>query len=129
MGLGFYMTLAAVPLFYVSYNMANGSQGDFFDRQFQKYREGKKLGEDKDLLYQAAVSQAIVDRARLSSYPRETSGPDLKFPEMFNTGSPWNQAVGQGADMRQLEEHYRKVHAEAEEQRIERMKTSMFVPA
>jgi len=48
---------------------------------------------------------------------------------MFNTGSPWNQAVGQGADMRQLEEHYRKVHAEAEEQRIVRMKTSMFVPA
>jgi len=45
----------------------------------------------------------------------------------FNAGSPWNQAVGQGADMRPLEEHYRKVRAQAEEERIARMKDGKVV--
>jgi len=42
---------------------------------------------------------------------------------MFNTGSPWNQAVGQGADLRQLEEYYRTVRDQAEEERVARMKS------
>lgn len=48
---------------------------------------------------------------------------------MFNTGSPWNQAVGQGADMRQLEEYYRKVRAQAEDERVARMKTGKVLSA
>lgn len=144
--MGFYMTLAAVPLFYVGYSFAYGSEDNFLARQYQKYKEGRKEGEDTDRLHQAVVSQAILDRARLSSYPRETTGPDLNYPEygtvpaskvtngntnttcrMFNAGSPWNQAVGQGADMRQLEEYYGRVRAQAEEERIARMKDGKVV--
>lgn len=79
--LGFYMTLAAVPVFYVGYSLAYGPQDNFLARQYLKYKEGKKESEDADRLHQAVLSQAIMDRARLSSYPRETSGPDLNFPE------------------------------------------------
>lgn len=78
---GFYMTLAAVPIFYVGYRMAYGSEDGFVYRQYLKYKEGKKESEDADRLHQAVLSQAILDRARLSSFPRETSGPDLSFPE------------------------------------------------
>ena len=41
---------------------------------------------------------------------------------MFNAGSPWNQAAGEGtANMKELEEHYRKVQAEVEQERIGRI--------
>lgn len=42
---------------------------------------------------------------------------------MFNAGSPWNQAAGQGsANMKELEEHYKRVHAELEQDRQARIK-------
>lgn len=42
---------------------------------------------------------------------------------MFNAGSPWNQAAGESsANLKQLEEHYRRVQAEVEEERIARLK-------
>jgi len=75
------MTLAAVPLFYAGYSLAYGSEDNFLARQYLKYKEGKKEGEDTDRLHQAVLAQAVMDRARLSSYPRETTGPDLNYPE------------------------------------------------
>lgn len=42
---------------------------------------------------------------------------------MFNSGSPWNQAAGEGtANMKELEEHYKKVYAELEQERTARIK-------
>jgi len=75
------MTLAAVPLFYIGYSLAFGSEDNVFARYYQSYKEGTKDSADRDRLHQTVVQQAILDRARLSSYPRETSGPDLNWPE------------------------------------------------
>lgn len=36
---------------------------------------------EKNMLHETVLGQAIQDRARLSSYPRETSGPELAYPE------------------------------------------------
>lgn len=79
--MGFYMTLAAVPIFYVGYSLAYGSEDNYFARQYLKYKEGKKDSADRDLLHEAVLRQAIADRTRTASYPRETAGPDLRYPE------------------------------------------------
>lgn len=78
---GLFITLAAVPLFYVGYSLAYGSEDNYFARLYQQYKEGKQATAEADKLHQAALGEAIRDRARLSSYPRETTGPDLKYPE------------------------------------------------
>ena len=73
--------MAAVPVFYVGYNLAYGSENNFIARLFLQYKAGKKATADADALHMAVMSQAIADRTRLSSYPREVAGPDLKYPE------------------------------------------------
>lgn len=78
---GFYMTLAAVPIFYVGYSLAYGSPDNYFARQYQKFKDGKKDSQEKDLLHQTVMAQAISDRARMKSFPRESTGPELRFPE------------------------------------------------
>jgi hypothetical protein len=39
---------------------------------------------------------------------------------VFNGGSPYNLAVGQSADLREVQAYYNRIHAEAEEERIAR---------
>ena len=75
------MMLAAVPLFYVGYNLAYGSDDGMIARQFLKFKEGKPETGSRETLHQTALNQAVSDRAMLMSYPRETAGPDLAYPE------------------------------------------------
>lgn len=74
---GMYLTLAVVPIFYVGYQLASGSDDNMFGRLYQNFKEGKKATVDADALHTAVLSQAISDRARLSSYPRDTGGPGV----------------------------------------------------
>lgn len=78
---GIWWTLLAVPVFYTGYSLATGGDDNTFGRMFQQFKEGKRATEEADALHTAVMAQAITDRARLSSYPREVSGPNLKNPE------------------------------------------------
>lgn len=78
---GFYYTLATIPLFYVVYSIAKGSEDNFVARQYHNLKEGSRKTAEADTLHIAALSQAIEDRAKLSSFPREVGSRELNYPE------------------------------------------------
>lgn len=48
-----------------------------------------------------------------------------EMTRMFNAGSPYNAAVGEtGINLKELEQYYRKVQAEVEDERAARLKQS-----
>lgn len=55
---------------------------------FQATKASRAGVYEKNILHETVLGQAIQDRARLSSYPRETSGPELAYPE-YVLPKPW----------------------------------------
>lgn len=76
-----WLTLTSVPIFYVGYSLATGGDDNYFARLYQQFKDGKKATVEADALHTAVMAQAISDRARLSSFPRDTSGPNLHSTE------------------------------------------------
>jgi len=63
------------------------------------------------------IEQAAADR-NLFLNSKGSPHVDLRFPEIFNTGSPWNIQAGQSANMDKLIAHYEKQSFDAQEQHL-----------
>lgn len=79
------MFLASVPIFYVTYSIMKGSPDNSINKMFQSLKASRAGVYEKNMLHETVLGQAILDRARLASYPRETNGPDLSNPEYART--------------------------------------------
>ncbi|KAI9843732.1 MAG: hypothetical protein M1838_002495 [Thelocarpon superellum] len=64
------------------------------------------------------VEQAAFDRNLFQS-SRKNATVELRFPEIFNTGSPYNHIAGHsGGDLTTLIEHYEKQNRDEEERKV-----------
>ncbi|KAF6220193.1 hypothetical protein HO133_003324 [Letharia lupina] len=75
----------------------------------------------RNTMHTKMVEQAGADRNLFQGSPW-SHHIDLKFPEIFNTGSPYNIPAGHSADLGALRAHYEKKNVEVEEKRIAKLK-------
>ncbi|KAL3417567.1 NADH-ubiquinone oxidoreductase 17.8 kDa subunit [Phlyctema vagabunda] len=121
LGTQFYFVLALVPasiaLYAASTPSADGTQ-PAFSRLIESYSAYKKEWAEKaaqtNTLHTQMAEQAAFDRNLFQSTPGSPHY-ELKFPEIFNTGSPYNGVAGHRArNMDEVVAHYHKLNADAE---------------
>lgn len=78
---GFWTAVAAVPAFYVSYQLAS-NPNNFVGRFFDGYAGVKEKFEGKNnSVHDAALKQAIEDRILLKGSARNDAGPPVRYQE------------------------------------------------
>nr|POF12929.1 nadh-ubiquinone oxidoreductase 17.8 kda subunit, mitochondrial [Quercus suber] len=129
---GFYVTLAALPLSVAAYRFTSGGEDlPYFTRKItDTYESYAKKWADRNDLHTQAVEQAGNDRVlMIGETDRKARTVDLKFPEQFNGGCPWNVPAGQGhINLDNVIAKYEKEAFEANEKKLEQLRTNT-VPA
>ncbi|KAI4106656.1 MAG: hypothetical protein L6R37_002048 [Teloschistes peruensis] len=115
---GFYLVIAALPLSFAVYKFSRSSDdsGDeasqpWFTRMIRRYDSWQRAFGERNALHTNMLEQAGHDRNLFYNSPRSEM-IDLSFPEIFNTGSPYNVPAGHGANLDELIAHYKKKNAE-----------------
>ncbi|MCJ1300793.1 hypothetical protein MMC08_003592 [Hypocenomyce scalaris] len=119
LGRGFYIALGVFPLSFAIYKFSRSQDGSsansaqpIFTRIINSYSQYKESWTARNTLHTAMIEQAAHDRNLFQS-SAPSKHIDLKFPEIFNCGSPWNIPAGQGtANLDALIAHYEKKNAE-----------------
>ncbi|MCJ1363447.1 hypothetical protein MMC16_002554 [Acarospora aff. strigata] len=135
LGKGFYITLSLLPLSFAVYKFSHSSNDPrdeaakpLFTRLIDSYSSYKERWAARNTLHTAMIEQAAHDRNLFHS-SRPSSHVELKFPEIFNTGSPWNIPAGQGgANLDKLIAHYEKKNYEAEEKKVRTLREGLKEP-
>ncbi|KAI9048163.1 hypothetical protein LZ554_007958 [Drepanopeziza brunnea f. sp. 'monogermtubi'] len=122
LGTQFFVALAIVPLslgvYAVSRPDAQGHPRGFSNFIGSYYTEYKDRWAQTNTIHTAALEAAAFDRNLFQSTPG-TKHVDLRFPEILNTGSPFNVSAGQGPrNMDALVAHYEKQNSDAEEKKV-----------
>ncbi|KAM0802471.1 hypothetical protein BDR22DRAFT_131930 [Usnea florida] len=128
LGRGFYVSIAALALSFALYKFSRSSSSDpstkgdpskqpLLTRAIGYYDYWQDEYARRSTIHTRMVEQAGADRNLFQSSPW-THHIDLKFPEIFNTGSPYNVPAGHSADLGALRAHYEKKNVEAEEKRM-----------
>ncbi|TKA82747.1 hypothetical protein B0A55_01113 [Friedmanniomyces simplex] len=100
-GSGFYITLAAIPLSFALYKFTRQDTTEqpwatrYIVDTYNQYAEQWARRNDT---HTHAIEQAASDKLLFLNEVR--NGPklvDVRFPEQFNAGSPWNVPAGQGS--------------------------------
>ncbi|KAI9722597.1 MAG: hypothetical protein M1812_001528 [Candelaria pacifica] len=136
LGKGFYITIATLSLSFAIYKFSRSTDGSSADsaqplltRIISSYSDYKEKWAARNTLHTAMIEQAAFDR-NLFHNSRPSAHVDLKFPEIFNTGSPWNVPAGHGgANLDALIAHYEKKNAEDEERKMKRLKEGKKEPS
>ncbi|CZR54159.1 probable NADH-ubiquinone oxidoreductase 17.8 kDa subunit [Phialocephala subalpina] len=121
LGAQFYLVLAAIPLSLGVYAFSRpGADGKLtgFSTLIDSYSEYKEKWAARNTLHTAAIEQAAFDRNLFQS-SQGSMHVNLRFPEIFNTGSPYNVSAGQQPrNMDQLVAHYEKLNVDEEERKV-----------
>ncbi|KAL6720735.1 hypothetical protein ACLMJK_002660 [Lecanora helva] len=124
LGRGFYISLAALALSFALYKFSRSSSSDpasagdpntqpLLTRAMQYYNYFQDRYAKINATHTAALERAGEDRNLFQSAPW-THHVELKFPEIFNTGSPYNVPAGHAADLTELKAHYERRNKEME---------------
>ncbi|MCJ1434691.1 hypothetical protein MMC27_004060 [Xylographa pallens] len=124
LGRGFYISLASLPLAFALYKFSRNSSSDdasagaaaaqpWLTRLIGSYSTFQERWVARNTLHTRMVEQAANDRNLFQSTPG-SERVELKFPEVFNTGSPYNVQAGQTANLDELVAHYEKQNRDAE---------------
>ncbi|KAL8632126.1 hypothetical protein Q9189_002150 [Teloschistes chrysophthalmus] len=108
----------ALPLSFAVYKFSRSSDdsGDeasqpWFTRMIRRYDSWQRAFVERNALHTKMLEQAGHDRNLFHNSPRSEM-IDLSFPEIFNTGSPYNVPAGHSANLDELIAHYKKKNAE-----------------
>ncbi|KAL8918972.1 MAG: hypothetical protein Q9208_007022 [Pyrenodesmia sp. 3 TL-2023] len=130
LGRGFYFVLAALPLSFAIYKFSRSSDGSsaesaqpWFTRMLRAYDVWSNSWAVRNSLHTKAIEQASHDR-NLFHNSKPSPLIDLKFPEIFNTGSPHNVPAGHGANLNELVAHYQRKNAEQDSKTRSRMESA-----
>ncbi|WPG97406.1 Hypothetical protein R9X50_00018100 [Acrodontium crateriforme] len=99
-GAGFYIALAAVPVSIAAYRFTRpGAEQPYFTRYItEKYNDLAGKWAERNDTHTQAMEQAAADRVLFQNEAsRSNRVVDLKYPEQFNGGSPWNVPAGHGS--------------------------------
>ncbi|TVY35811.1 NADH-ubiquinone oxidoreductase 17.8 kDa subunit, mitochondrial [Lachnellula subtilissima] len=113
-----YVLLAAIPISIGVYKMSRPDKDGKMtglSQLIDKYSSYKDALTARNTLHTDMIEQAAFD-SNLYKNSRGSKHVDLRFPEIFNTGSPYNVVAGQGArGIDEMVAHYQKLNADADE--------------
>ncbi|KAI1001130.1 hypothetical protein K3495_g7070 [Podosphaera aphanis] len=126
LGTQFYVVLAIIPLSVGVYTLSRpDADGKLpaitrFINSFSHYQE---KWSERNVLHTRAIEQAAFDSNLFNHGAPKRTVVELKFPEIFNTGSPFNVVAGHGPrNMDELVAHYTKINADEEARKLEKLK-------
>ncbi|KAI9788438.1 MAG: hypothetical protein M1816_006874 [Peltula sp. TS41687] len=131
-GKWFFITLTLIPVSFAVYKYANSgvdhdattglAQPALVTRLIDRYSDYKERWAERNHRHTRMVEQAAFDRHLFHSSPGSKT-VELRFPEIFNTGSPWNVVAGQGGgSLDRLVEKYEREHREMEEKKVRNLR-------
>ncbi|KAL2004387.1 hypothetical protein VTN02DRAFT_2033 [Thermoascus thermophilus] len=129
-GPGFYVSVLTLTAGFVLYRLhrsteESGSQS-WISSLINKWTPSEKLFEQRNAIRTVAMEKAAHDRHLFQAQgPREYI--ELRHPEVFNTGSPYNVAAGSSADLSAVAAHYERKNREVEAARVARMQDGKVV--
>ncbi|KAK4540824.1 hypothetical protein LTR36_008901 [Oleoguttula mirabilis] len=101
LGPGFYMTLALIPASFALYKFTRQGTDEqpFFTRYIRDtYNSYAETWARRNDMHTQMIEQAAADRNLfLNESQSSHRRVDLRFPEQFNTGAPWNVPAGHGS--------------------------------
>jgi len=95
-GKGFFVSITSVLGVVALYNLDQnnaGDEGTLISRTISKYQSSSEVWEARNSVHTELIEQAATDRS-LFQNSRTRRTIKLKFPEVFNNSSPWNQEAG-----------------------------------
>ncbi|MCJ1254441.1 hypothetical protein MMC24_002256 [Lignoscripta atroalba] len=128
--------MAALPLSFAIYKFSRSSSAadstadaaqPLFTRFINSYSHYKVKWAQRNTLHTVMIEQAAHDRNLFQSSP-PSKAVDLKFPEVFNTGSPWNVPAGHYTNLDSLIAHYEKKNADTQEAKMKTLREGKREP-
>ncbi|KAK3063281.1 hypothetical protein LTS18_001686 [Coniosporium uncinatum] len=130
-GTGFWITVAAIPATLALYQYGGFARGeqpwltrvikDNYDHLNETWKARNKL--HTDMIEQAAADRQLFLNSKGSTHV------ELKFPETFNVGSPYNVPAGHGgANIERVVAHYEKLAYEENARKLQAMKDGTLKP-
>ncbi|KAK4170132.1 hypothetical protein QBC43DRAFT_305441 [Cladorrhinum sp. PSN259] len=123
LGTGFYIAAGVVPASYIVYSISRpGKDGEesTLHKWFRQLGDYGSQWETRNHLVTAALEQAAHDKHLLLNAPQKKN-IELRFPEVFQTGSPFNVPAGHYANIDKVVEHYRQQHLTEEERKANKL--------
>ncbi|KAK4218787.1 hypothetical protein QBC37DRAFT_178506 [Rhypophila decipiens] len=121
LGNGFFYAMATIPasifLYSISRPAENGEQSRFTKWMEKMITEKRDEEERINAHNTALVNQAAIDRHILTYAPSNNGHHELRYPEVFQQGSPFNVPAGHGVNLDKVIAHYRKQHLDEEERK------------
>ncbi|CAK7211958.1 hypothetical protein SBRCBS47491_001300 [Sporothrix bragantina] len=107
-----YVALGSIPFVYALYALSRpGKDGEStaLEAYINKFSYLTTQFETRNSLHTAAVEQAAHDKNLLYTVDRNTN-VDLRYPEIFQSHSPYNVPAGHHANLDKVVAHYREQH-------------------
>ncbi|KAK0718931.1 hypothetical protein B0T21DRAFT_58934 [Apiosordaria backusii] len=123
LGTGFYLTAAILAGTWVVYKVSRpGKDGELstFSKWLKEWADLHQTWETRNDLLAAAVEQAAQDKHLMLNAPRNRTH-ELRFPEVFNTGSPFNVPAGHYVNIDKVVAHYQQQHLKEEERKAAKL--------
>ncbi|KAB5530289.1 hypothetical protein GE09DRAFT_1177497 [Coniochaeta sp. 2T2.1] len=120
LGAAFYVALGAVPVSIFFYSISRPNEDS--DKPtgiaglIHKYTDMTETWQKRNANRTAMIEQASHDKHLLYNAPRNKH-IELKFPEVFHAGSPFNVPAGHNVNLDKVVEHYRQQHHDEEERK------------
>ncbi|KAI9809068.1 MAG: hypothetical protein M1825_002357 [Sarcosagium campestre] len=129
LGKGFYITLAAVPATFAAvkfFRDAEDGETPVFTRLLERFDRYQQKFEDRNTVHTRMIEQAAFDRNLFHNSEKRTQTFNLRYPETFNTGSPYNVVAGQGGgNIDHMVEYYRNESMENEEMKLKKLEAKL----
>ncbi|TGJ85947.1 hypothetical protein E0Z10_g2831 [Xylaria hypoxylon] len=122
LGTAFYVFAGALPTSILAYQISRpGADGEPSSlskwlQQFDYFNDW----ETRNTLRTELLEQAAHDK-HLFLHAGRSTHVELKTPELFNSGSPWNVPAGHSVNLDHITEHYRKQAAAEEERKVKKL--------
>ncbi|KAH0562820.1 hypothetical protein GP486_002558 [Trichoglossum hirsutum] len=115
-GRGFFIGLGLIPLSLLVYQLSQPSESGehhALTKLIQSYSNYHDRWTERNALHTRMAEQAAFDRHLFQGSPGGKT-VELRFPEIFNTGAPWNVVAGSQANLDELIAHYQKQNRDEE---------------
>ncbi|KAI1437995.1 hypothetical protein GGR50DRAFT_642553 [Xylaria sp. CBS 124048] len=125
LGTSFYIFAGALPVSVFFYQISrpgvDGESPSFTKwlKQFDYFNEFQR----RNALRSKLIEQAAHDKHLFLNANRNMH-IELKTPELFNSGAPWNVPAGHSVNLDHITEHYRKQAAAEEERKAKKLASS-----
>ncbi|KAH0545064.1 hypothetical protein FGG08_000835 [Glutinoglossum americanum] len=112
-------SLGIIPFSLMVYQLSRPSENgehNALTKLIESYSDYRDRWTERNALHTRMAEQAAFDRNLFQS-SAGTKMVELRFPEIFNNGAPWNVPAGHQANLDKLIAHYHKQNRDEEERK------------